>query len=97
MQETGACRISIRLSEKGGSIRLEIADDGMKEGPLTTDPDDLASKTLRYRAQAIHGQLRVKFHSRVGTQVACTFPTHHELQRDEKLFRTAQETRPDRR
>jgi PAS domain S-box-containing protein len=97
LQETGASRISIRLSEKGGSIRLEIADDGTKEGPLTADPDDLASKTLRYRARAIHGLLRVKFQTRVGTHVACTFPTHHEFQQDEKLFRTAQETRPDRR
>jgi PAS domain S-box-containing protein len=96
-QETGATKISIRLSEKGGSIRLDITDDGMKEGPLTTDPDHLASKTLRYRAQAIHGHLRVKFHSRVGTHVTCTFPTHHELQQDEQLFRTAQETRSDRR
>ena len=74
LQETGATKISIRLSEKGGSIRLDIADDGMKEGPLTTDPNHLASKTLRYRARAIHGQLRVKFHSKMGTQVTCTFP-----------------------
>ena len=74
LQETGATKISIRLSERGGSIRLEIADDGMKEGPLTTDPNHLASKTLRYRAQAVHGRLRVKFHSRLGTHIACTFP-----------------------
>lgn len=74
LHETGATKISIRLSERGGSIRLEIADDGMKEGPLTTDPNHLASKTLRYRAQAVHGRLRVKFHSRLGTHIACTFP-----------------------
>ena len=74
LQETGATKISIRLSEKDGSIRLEIADDGVKEGPLTIDPDHLASKTLRYRAQAIHGNLRVKFRSRVGTNITCTFP-----------------------
>ena len=74
LQETGATKISIRLSERGGSIRLEIADDGTKEGPLTTDPNHLASKTLRYRAQAIRGQLRFKFQSRVGTHITCTFP-----------------------
>ncbi len=74
LQDTGATKISIRLSERGGSIRLEIADDGTKEGPLTTDPNHLASKTLWYRAQAIHGHLRAKFHSRVGTHITCTFP-----------------------
>jgi PAS domain S-box-containing protein len=74
LQDTGATKISIRLSERGGSIRLEIADDGTKEGPLTSDPTHLASKTLHYRAQAIHGQLRAKFHSRVGTHITCTFP-----------------------
>jgi two-component system, LuxR family, sensor kinase FixL len=74
LQETGATRISIRLSGKGGSLRLEIADDGTKEGPLTNDPGHLSSKTLRYRAQAIHGQVRAKFHKRMGTQVTCTFP-----------------------
>ena len=74
LHETGATKISIRLSEKDGSIRLEIADDGAKEGPLTIDPNHLASKTLRYRAQAIHGDLRVKFRSRIGTNVTCTFP-----------------------
>ncbi|HEY5705514.1 MAG TPA: histidine kinase [Terrimicrobiaceae bacterium] len=74
LEETGATKISIRLSEKDGSMRLDIADDGTKEGPLTNDPDHLSSKTLRYRAQAIHGRLRVKFHRRVGTHVTCTFP-----------------------
>ncbi|MGA7215240.1 MAG: histidine kinase [Terrimicrobiaceae bacterium] len=74
LQKTGATKISIRLSEKGGSLRLEVADDGMKEGPLTNDPDHISSKTLRYRAQAIHGQVRAKFHKRMGTQVTCTFP-----------------------
>ena len=74
LQETGATKISIRLSGRGGSIRLEIDDDGMKEGPLTTDPNHLASKTLRYRARAVHGRLRVKFHSRLGTHIVCTFP-----------------------
>ncbi len=74
LHETGATKISIRLSEKDGSIRLEITDDGAKQGPLTIDPDHLASKTLHYRAQAIHGDLRVKFRSRIGTHITCTFP-----------------------
>jgi PAS domain S-box-containing protein len=74
LQETGATKISIRLSERGGSIRLEIADDGVKEGPLTADQNSFGLKALRYRAQAINGLLRAKFHGGVGTQVTCTFP-----------------------
>ena len=74
LQETGATKICIRLSEKSGSIRLEIADDGIREGPLTADPDSFGSKALHYRAKAINGRLRAKFHGGVGTQISCTFP-----------------------
>ena len=69
-----ATKVSIRLSAKGDSLRLEIFDNGMKEGPLTADANHIASKTLRYRAKAMRGQLRLKFHSGVGTSVGCTFP-----------------------
>jgi PAS domain S-box-containing protein len=72
LQETGATKISIRLSEKDDSLRLEIADNGTKEGPLTTNPNHLVSKTLLYRARAIHGELQVNFHD--GTHISCTFP-----------------------
>ena len=74
LHHTGATKVSIRLSAKGGSLRIEIFDNGPKEGPLTADSNHIASKTLRYRAKAIRGQLRLKFHSGVGTNVACTFP-----------------------
>jgi signal transduction histidine kinase len=74
LQETGATKICIRLSEKSGSIRLEIADDGIKEGSLTADPDSFGSKALHYRAKAISGRLRAKFQGGVGTQISCTFP-----------------------
>jgi PAS domain S-box-containing protein len=74
LQETGATKISIRLSEKSGSVRLEIADDGEKEGPMTADPNSFGSKALHYRAQAIHGQLRANFRAGAGTQIVCTFP-----------------------
>jgi two-component system, LuxR family, sensor kinase FixL len=74
LQETGATKISIHLSGKSGSIRMEIADDGMKEGSLTADPNSFGSKALHYRAQAIHGQLRAKFQGGIGTHITCTFP-----------------------
>jgi two-component system, LuxR family, sensor kinase FixL len=74
LQETGATKISIHLSGKSGSIRMEIADDGMKEGSLTADPNSFGSRALHYRAQAIHGQLRAKFQGGIGTHITCTFP-----------------------
>ncbi len=72
LEKTGATKIAIRLSEKDGSFLLEITDDGAKEGPLTNDPNDLASKSLQYRARAIHGELCANFHD--GTHISCTFP-----------------------
>jgi PAS domain S-box-containing protein len=74
LHHTGASKVSIHLSAKGGLFRIEISDNGAKEGPLTADPSHFASKTLRYRAKAIRGQLRLKFHLGAGTNVACTFP-----------------------
>jgi PAS domain S-box-containing protein len=74
LHHTGATKVSIHLSAKGGLFRIEISDNGAKEGPLTADPNHFASKTLRYRAKAIRGQLRLKFHGGAGTNVACTFP-----------------------
>jgi PAS domain S-box-containing protein len=74
LHHTGATKVSIRLSAKGDSLRIEIFDNGTREGPLTADANHIASKTLRYRAKAIRGQLRLKFHSGVGTSVGCTFP-----------------------
>ena len=74
LHHTNAKEVSIRLSAKGGSLRIEISDDGQNEGPLTADSNHIASKTLRYRAKAIRGQLRLGFHSGVGTNVVCTFP-----------------------
>ena len=74
LHHTGATEVSIRLSSKGDSLRLEISDNGIKEGPLTADSNHIASKSLRYRAKAMRGQLRLKFHNGIGTSVACTFP-----------------------
>lgn len=74
LHHTEATKVSIRLSAKGDSLRIEVFDNGSKEGPLTADANHIASKTLRYRAKAIRGQLRLKFHRGVGTSVGCTFP-----------------------
>ena len=74
IHETGATKISIRLSGRGGFARLSITDDGPNEGPLTRYPDHLVSKTLLYCAKAVQGRLRVKFHGGVGTSITCTFP-----------------------
>ena len=78
LHHTGASKVSIRLSAKGDSLRVEIFDNGPEEGPLTSDANHITSKTLRYRAKAMRGQLRVKFRSGAGTSVGCTFPRRHD-------------------
>ena len=44
LHHTGATKVSIRLSAKGDSLRIEIFDNGAKEGPLTADANHIASK-----------------------------------------------------
>ena len=79
LEKTGATKIAIRLSEKDGSFLLEITDDGAKEGPLTNDPNDLVSKSLQYRARAIHGELCANAFMMERTSVARSL-TRHEFQ-----------------
>lgn len=74
LHDTEATKVSINLSTRGGSLRIEISDNGAKEGPLTAQPNHIAPQTLRYRAKALHGQLRLRFQNGAGTSVACTFP-----------------------
>ncbi|MCK9588225.1 MAG: hypothetical protein M0Q93_02550, partial [Terrimicrobiaceae bacterium] len=74
LQQTGAKKIEIVLSQSGDSICLRISDDGKKEGELTANPGDVAAKTLQYRAEAMRGSLSLDFDPENGTCVTCLFP-----------------------
>lgn len=75
LQQTGATKIQISLSQTGDSIRLEISDDGKKQSELTADPAGIAPQTLQYRSRAMHGLLSMDFRSDRGTQITCLFPS----------------------
>ncbi|HEY5813392.1 MAG TPA: histidine kinase [Terrimicrobiaceae bacterium] len=74
LDHTGANKVTIHLSAKGGTLHLRIWDNGEREGPATANLDHIASKTLRYRAKAISAQLSLEFSSGAGTTISCTFP-----------------------
>ncbi|PTX93303.1 hypothetical protein DB345_16955 [Spartobacteria bacterium LR76] len=78
IQQAGASHLTITLSEKNDSICLEILDDGKSEGELTREPYGTAVRTLRYRAQAMRGEVDFHFKPGSGTRVICTFPNPHE-------------------
>jgi len=74
IQQTGAKRIEISLSQSGASIRLEIRDDGKTEGDMTSDSAGIAAKTTQYRARAMNGSLTMIFQPETGTHAVCHFP-----------------------
>ena len=74
VRETGAANIAVDLSRSGNSVRIEVFDNGSKEGPLTANSKDLAAKILRHRAHALGGALSVEFEEGAGTRMVCTFP-----------------------
>ncbi|GAT33904.1 hypothetical protein TSACC_22325 [Terrimicrobium sacchariphilum] len=78
IQQSGASHITLTLSKKNDSICLEILDNGKSEGELTKEPYGTAVRTLRYRAQAMRGEVHFHFEPGRGTRVICTFPNPHE-------------------
>ena len=73
--QSGAARISLSLKRKGGSICLQISDDGKSEGELTADPSGTTARVLHYRSQAMAGELTMVFKPEDGTSVTCIFPS----------------------
>ncbi len=74
--QSGAARIFLTLKRKGGSICLQISDDGRNERELTADPSGTAARILHYRSQAMAGELTMVFKPDGGTSVTCIFPSH---------------------
>lgn len=71
---TQAKKIEMSLSQSENRIRLEIFDDGKKEGVITANPTGIETKTLQYRAQAMKATLTMHFDPAEGTRVTCIFP-----------------------
>jgi PAS domain S-box-containing protein len=75
LRHSRARHIVIRLAEDdGNSIVLQVSDDGV-DVPLPTENDaGVGIGIMKYRAQAIHGQIDISPTATGGTLVTCTFP-----------------------
>jgi len=67
-------KILIHLGKKKGIWQLTVRDDGvgLPQGALETG--GMGLRIMRYRAQIIHGTLRVENEASGGTLVSCTVP-----------------------
>jgi PAS domain S-box-containing protein len=72
--QSGAKKISISLARRGSSICLRIANDGPREGELTSKPAGTAARTMHYRAQVMAAELAMTFRPGAGTTITCQFP-----------------------
>jgi len=72
LHHSHASRILIRLAENAGLATLQVSDNGTD----ISDEDDEANigvGIMKYRAQAIRGELSIQQTSDGGTNVTCTF------------------------
>lgn len=72
--QSGASQILLSLKRQGGSVCLQISDNGKTERELTADPSGTAARVLHYRSQAMAGALTMLFNPGGGTSVTCIFP-----------------------
>jgi PAS domain S-box-containing protein len=72
----GAKRVTITLSRNEASLRLSIADDGKGMDPSPAAMRGLGLPSMRYRAQALGGELRIESSLGGGTIVSCEIPSH---------------------
>ena len=66
-----ARKITIVLSQNEDSLRLTIADDGKGMPPSSSVTHGMGFHTMRYRARAMGGELKVDSHPGEGTIVSC--------------------------
>ena len=74
LHHTGATKVSIRLSAKGDSLRIEIFDNGREKARFTATQITSRQRPCATGLKQSADNLRLKFHSGVGTSVGCTFP-----------------------
>ena len=73
LRHSGAGEVSVALSRSRGRVVLEVADDGTGFDPELAPPG-LGLSSMRERAAAVGGQLRVSSAPGAGTQVRLAVP-----------------------
>ncbi len=69
-----ARRVAVTLAEGAGQVSLSVADDGVGFEPEAAFPGHLGLDSMRQRAEAAGGQLRVESRPGSGTTVTATLP-----------------------
>ena len=73
----GAARnVSIHLIRNNGSLRLVVIDDGNGMPPSPDRGQGLGLPSMKYRAQALGGELRVQPNANGGVIVSCEIPNY---------------------
>jgi PAS domain S-box-containing protein len=71
-----ASRVLIRLSERDGTATLQVSDNGVGIPEETARDAGVGIGIMKYRAQAIRGELSIQKTPESGTNVTCTFANH---------------------
>ena len=70
-KHAGADKVTIVLSRIDGGLRLTIADDGEGMGPVQTENPGVGLQSMRSRARALGGELRIESNPNEGTIISC--------------------------
>lgn len=69
-----ASRVVIRIFQKDDEVTLSVEDNGRGLVPQTARDAEVGIGIMRYRAQAIRGELTIETRPGAGTTVTCIFP-----------------------
>ena len=76
-RHSGAGRVTVTLGSEGGDLVAEVSDDGRGFGP-GAEPGG-GSKSMRERAAALGGELRIESEPGLGTTVRVRVPLPREV------------------
>ncbi|MDD5201201.1 MAG: PAS domain S-box protein [Terrimicrobiaceae bacterium] len=75
LRHARAHRIAVHLSETAdGQVKVEVRDDGIGITEDSGSDCGIGIGIMKYRAQALHGELSIESVPGCGTTAACTFP-----------------------
>ncbi len=73
LKHSGAKKISVALSRKGGVLKMEISDDGRGLPSAAKNSGGMGLHLMRYRADLIRALLKLDSSPTTGTHITCSF------------------------
>ena len=70
----GARKVTMVLNKSADAVHLTVADDGKGMPPSRNGPRGMGLDSMRYRACALGGELKIESHPGEGTIVSCEIP-----------------------